>query len=104
MRGKLLSVGAVLAIAVVAGCENTPGNTPPVGPGSGAQPAGYRTPRTNVTPPVNNGAPPSYNEAAPQGLGGSTDVYDQPGQLPPNSGGTNAGRVGVKEPGQLENR
>lgn len=65
--------------------------------GDGATQAGYGHPAEN------NASGSAGDGATPQGLNGG-GAYDQPGQLPPNAGGTNAGRAGYRDPSREVNR
>ncbi len=88
MKTRSLVSGALalgISAILLTGCESD--NGVERASGSRAAPARYRQPA--------DASPANYrDEATPSGLSGF-DKYDQPGQLPPNSGGTNAGRVGV---------
>lgn len=88
--GSLLVIAAGLGMGS-AGCDLAASHN------SGSR-SGYPISRA-----ASSNLPPNYEGATPDGAGGG-GVYDQPGALPGNAGGTNAGRSGVDDQKQFENR
>jgi hypothetical protein len=88
--GSVLAVVAGLSFGLT-GCDLS-------GPDSSPSQARSHIPRSS-----SSNLPPNYEGAAPDGAAGS-DAYDQPGALPGNAGGTNAGRSGADDQKQFENR
>jgi hypothetical protein len=71
-----------------------------IGPSDNASQAGNHVSRSE---PPRSSLPANYQGAVSDGLGGSS-IYDQPGQLPANVGGTNAGRSCTDDSNRFENR